>query len=128
MFKKLITYIQNSPDYQELKGSTLKDVLNGNIFTKQIIRRQYKLLLLLVIFSVVYIDNRYASERQQLESLDLQKKIQDAKYLSLTISAELMDITRQSNILTMVDSAHLELKQALEPPVVLRPDIEQTEE
>ncbi len=124
MFRKLIDSITNNPDFQELKASSFRDVLTGNFLTKQFFRRQLKLLLLLVAFSVFYIDNRYASERQQLEGLDLEKKIQDAKYLSLTISAELMETTRQSNVLRMVEEAGLNLKQPLDPPIVLKADVE----
>ncbi len=127
MFRNLKDKIRNNPDFQELKASSFKDVLNGNILTKQFFRRQAKLLLLLVAFSIFYIDNRYASERQQLLGLDLEKKIQDAKYLSLTISAELMETTRQSNILKMVEEAGLELKQPLEPPIVLKADVKPEE-
>lgn len=124
MFKGIINKIKENPDFQELRRSSVKDFVDGSIFTKQFIRRQYKLLLLLVVFSVFYIDNRYASERQQLYGLDLEKKIQDAKYLSLTISAELMEITRQSNVLKMVEEAGLGLKQPLDPPIVLKADVE----
>lgn len=109
----------NNSDLKELKSSTIKDILNGNILNKQFFRRQYKLMLLLVAISIVYIDNRYASEKQLLYSIEINKKIQDAKYESLTISAELMEITRQSSIMKMLAEKGIELKQGKTPPVVI---------
>jgi hypothetical protein len=109
----------NNSDLKELKSSTLKDILNGNILNKQFFRRQYKLMLLIVVISIIYIDNRYASEKQLLYSIEINKKIQDAKYESLTISAELMEITRQSSIMKMLAEKGIELKQGKTPPVVI---------
>lgn len=109
----------NNSDLKELKSSTIKDILNGNILNKQFFRRQYKLMLLIVVISIMYIDNRYASEKQLLYSIEINKKIQDAKYESLTISAELMEITRQSSIMKMLAEKGIELKQGKTPPVVI---------
>lgn len=109
----------NNSDLKELKSSTIKDILNGNILNKQFFRRQYKLMLLIVVISIMYIDNRYASEKQLLYSIEINKKIQDAKYESLTISAELMEITRQSSIMKMLAEKGIQLKQGKTPPVVI---------
>jgi hypothetical protein len=119
VFKNLIERIRQSEDYSDLKSSSVRDILNGNILTKKFIRKQYLLLALMVVLSIFYIDNRYSSEKQITKITELKRKIQDAKYESLTISAELMEISRQTNILLLLQSKGIQLKPATTPPIVV---------
>ncbi|MGI5975378.1 MAG: FtsL-like putative cell division protein [Paludibacter sp.] len=118
-FKKIIDKIRNSEDFSDFRSSSIRDVLNGNIFTKKFIRKQYLLIILLVILSVFYIDNRYTSEKQIKRIAELKKEVQDVKYESLTISAELMGITRQSNILELLENKNMKLKPGDTPPIII---------
>ena len=61
-------------------------------------RRQTKLLILMMIFILFYIHNRYASQQQQIEIDKLKKELIDIKYDALTRSSELMEKSRQSRI------------------------------
>jgi hypothetical protein len=118
-FKKIIDKIRNSEDFSDFRSSSIRDVLNGSIFTKKFLRKQYALIALLVILSVFYIDNRYTSEKQIKRIAELKKEVQDVKYESLTISAELMGITRQSNILKLLESKNMKLRPGETPPIVI---------
>lgn len=118
-FKRIIEKIRQNEDISDIRSSSVRDILNGNILTKRFIRKQYLLIILLVVLSIVYIDNRYASEKQIAKVAMLKKSIQDAKYESLTISAELMEISRQSNILKLMQSKGMQLKPGNTPPIVV---------
>lgn len=118
-FKNISERIRQSEDLSDLRSSSVRDILNGNILTKKFIRRQYLLIILLVVLSIGYIDNRYASEKQIANMVMLKKNIQDAKYESLTISAELMEISRQSNLLLLMESKGMQLKPGSTPPIVI---------
>lgn len=117
--KNISERIRQSEDLSDLRSSSVRDILNGNILTKKFIRRQYLLIILLVVLSIGYIDNRYASEKQIANMVMLKKNIQDAKYESLTISAELMEISRQSNLLLLMESKGMQLKPGSTPPIVI---------
>ncbi|MEA4983119.1 MAG: FtsL-like putative cell division protein [Paludibacter sp.] len=119
VFKNLIDKIRQSEDFSDLRSSSVRDILNGNILTKKFIRKQYPLIALMVVLSIFYIDNRYSSEKQITGITELKRKIQDAKYESLTISAELMEISRQSNILLLLQSKGMELRPGATPPIVV---------
>ena len=119
VIKKFVEKIRQSEDLSDLRSSSVRDILNGNILTKKFIRRQYLLIILMVVLSIVYIDNRYSSEKQITRITELKRKIQDAKYESLTISAELMEISRQSNILLMLESKGIDLRPGDTPPIVI---------
>jgi len=119
VIKKFVEKIRQSEDLSDLRSSSVRDILNGNILTKKFIRRQYLLIILMVVLSIVYIDNRYSSEKQITNITELKRKIQDAKYESLTISAELMEISRQSNIFLLLESKGVQLRPGDTPPIVI---------
>src|SRR5450759_1952886 len=106
-FKKITDAIRGSEDFSDIKSSTLRDVLNGNILTKKFFQKQYGLLIMIAVLTFFYVDNRYYCETQLAKEIEMKKKIQDAKYESLTISAELMQISRQSNVFKMVNDSGL---------------------
>jgi len=116
-FKKIVTDIKGSEDFSDIKSSSLRDVLNGNILTKKFFQKQYGLLIMIVVLGFMYIDNRYYCETQIKRENQLQKQLKDIKYESLTISAELMEISRRSNVLKMINDKGLNLIEATEPPI-----------
>ena len=119
VFKNFIEKIRQNEDFTDIRSSSVRDILNGNILTKKFIRKQYLLIIMLVVLSIVYIDNRYSSEKQIAYAATLKKNIQDAKYESLTISADLMEISRQSSIRKLMQSKGMKLKPSNTPPVVV---------
>ncbi|GAB1417056.1 hypothetical protein MASR2M117_24620 [Paludibacter sp.] len=118
-FKKILEKIRQSEDLSDIRSSSFRDILNGNILTKKFFRKQLYFIILLVFIAIAYIDNRYACEKQIEYSLSLKRKIQDAKYESLVISAELMKITTQTNIQNLLESKGMKLKPGKTPPIVI---------
>jgi hypothetical protein len=45
-FKKIADAIRGNEDFSDIKSSTLRDVINGNIFTKKFFKKQYAFLAL----------------------------------------------------------------------------------
>ena len=122
-FKKITDAIRGSEDFSDIKSSTLRDVLNGNILTKKFFQKQYGLLIMIAVLTFFYVDNRYYCETQLAKEIEMKKKIMDAKYESLTISAELMQISRQSNVFKMVNDSGLNLIETISPPIVIEDSI-----
>ena len=118
-FNKIAEAIRGSEDFSDIKSSTVRDVLNGNILTKRFFQKQYGLLIMISVLAFIYVDNRYYCETQLAKEIDLKKQIQDIKYESLTISAELMVISRQSNVLSLVNERGMKLIQTSTPPIVI---------
>lgn len=122
-FKKITDAVRGSEDFSDIKSSTVRDILNGNILTKKFFQKQYGLLIMIAALTFLYVDNRYYCETQLAHEIELKKKIQDAKYESLTISAELMEISRQSNVIKMVKANGLDLIESQTPPYVIEDSI-----
>ena len=118
-FKRLVDNIKGNEDFNDLKSSTLRDIINGNILTKKFLKKQYPLLIMIAILAFLYVDNRYYCEKQLSKVLKLKRELQDIKYESLTLSAELMETSRQSSIRKMVRERGLTLKESSTPPVVI---------
>ncbi|MBN2766230.1 MAG: hypothetical protein JXR27_07635 [Paludibacteraceae bacterium] len=118
-FKLITDAIRGNEDFSDIKSSTLRDVINGNIFTKKFFKKQYAFLALSALLAFFYVDNRFYSEKQLLRAIELKKKIKDVKYESLTISAHLMEISRQSNITKLINEKQLNISVTETPPVVI---------
>lgn len=117
--KKIAEAIKGSEDFSDIKSSTARDILNGNILTKKFFQKQYGLMIMIAILTFMYVDNRYYCETQLAKEIRLKKDIQDLKYESLTISADLMTISRQSNVMNTVNSRGINLIEACTPPIVI---------
>ena len=121
--KKIAEAIKGSEDFSDIKSSTVRDILNGNILTKRFFQKQYGLMIMIAVLLFMYVDNRYYCETQLAKEIRLKKEIQDLKYESMTISAELMTISRQSNVMNTVNSRGLNLETTTTPPIVITDSI-----
>ena len=74
---------------------------------------------MIAVLGFVYIDNRYYVETQMNKENRLRRELRDVKYESLTISAELMQISRRSNVLRMIRERGLDLVESTEPPILI---------
>jgi len=121
--KTISDAIKGSEDFSDIKSSSIRDILNGEILTKNFFKKQYGLLIMISFLAFMYVGNRYSCETQMAKEIQLKKKIQDLKYESLTISSELMQISRQSSVLNMVKASGLNLAEPTSPPIVIEDSI-----
>ena len=83
---------QNTTSQQESDSHiTLKSILGGDILAHSFLKRQANLLILIVLLTILYIDNRYSSQQELIEIDRLKKELTDIKYDALTISSELTE-------------------------------------
>lgn len=99
---------------------TLRKILGGDILTAQIIRRQIWLVMLVVLFVIVYISNRYSIQKDLIELDMLQTELQDAKYNALSSSSQITEKSRESNVLEMLkNNQDSILHIATQPPYII---------
>lgn len=101
-------------------GMSLKNILGGDILTSNFFRRQIKLLVLLVIFAIIYISNRYSCQQEMIEIDRLKKELTDIKYDALTRSSELTEKSRQSHIEEYVSQEGSALQTSTNPPYLIK--------
>ena len=102
------------------KRASLKSILGGDILATDFFRRQTKLLVLIMVFIIFYIHNRYASQQQQIEIDKLKKELIDIKYDALTRSSELMERSRQSRIEEYISNKESDLQTSTNPPYLIK--------
>ena len=70
--------------------------------------------------AIIYISNSYHCENQISKEVELKKELQDIKYESLTISAELTKLSRRTYILNYIKERGLALKESPYAPVIIK--------
>jgi len=106
-------------NFNAFNSLSFKKILGGSIFTTDFFRKQIYVIILICILSFIYVDNRFYCETQMSKVIELKKKIVDLKYESLTISAQLMNISRRSNVIKLMHEKNLNLVSTETPPVVI---------
>ncbi|MBR2359551.1 MAG: hypothetical protein IKA75_03930 [Bacteroidaceae bacterium] len=110
--------MEGTPTNSE-KKLTLKNIFLGDFLINDFLRRQAMLLLLITIYTVIYISNRYSVQKEMIEIDRLRKELTDIKYDALTRSSELTERTRQSRIEEYVSTEHSNLQTSTAPPYVI---------
>lgn len=99
---------------------TLRKILGGDILTAQFIRRQIGLIIMIVVFIIFYISNRYSIQKDLIELDQLQKELQDTKYKALSSSSQITEKSRESNVLDMLkNNKDSILHIATQPPYII---------
>ena len=94
--------------------------LNGDKLRSQKIREQYPLIGLIVGLIFLYILTGYQAAEQQKRLTDTKKEMLDAKFRYMTISAQLTNTTRQSQILEELKQNGSKLQENNVPPVKIK--------
>lgn len=105
-----------------IKKSTisLRIILGGEFLTNNFFKRQIGLILLLMLFAIFYIHNRYASQQELIKIDKLKKELIDIKYDALTRSSELMEKSRQSKIEKYITEKGSPLSTPTQPPFIIK--------
>ncbi len=90
--------------------------LNGDVLRSKALREQYPLIALIVAMIFVYILMGYQAARQQHRLTDTKKEMLDAKFRYMTISAQLTNTTRQSQVIIALKEQGSTLQENRIPP------------
>ena len=99
-----------------------RGIIGGDILAAEFFRRQVKLLVLVMVLVIFYINNRYECQQQMIRIEELKKDLTDIKYDALTRSSELMEHSRQSRIEEYIATKQSDLQSATTPPYLIRND------
>lgn len=81
------------------KNVTLGKILGGQMLNTQFLRQQIWVIVLITLFIIVYISNRYKCQQNLIKIDNLQSELEDAKYRALSSSSDLTQQTRESKVL-----------------------------
>jgi hypothetical protein len=100
-------------------GSFIKELLSGSMVSEKIILKNLGYVALITLLTAAYIGNRFHAEKITRESAKLQREVKDLRAESLSTSADLMYISKQSEVFALVREKGLDLEELKAPPYKL---------
>ncbi len=117
--RKYTEFVEGSQQERVHKGSSVKDLLNGNILGREVVFKQLPFLFFLTMFGIIYIGNRYHAEKVIQQKHYLQEEVKELRAQAISIEAKLMHISTQSEIIKLLNKKNLHLQKPKKPPKVL---------
>lgn len=95
---------ENATEADDKPATTfsLNKTLGGEIIAKAI-QQQIWLVLLITLFLIIYINNRYMCQKQTVEIDKLEKKLTQTRYKATVCTSILTEKSRESNIINMLE-------------------------
>ncbi|MFP4018649.1 MAG: FtsL-like putative cell division protein [Bacteroidales bacterium] len=115
--KDNIEFIDERQERSELKKfGTIKGLLAGSLLSKDKIARQLPYILFVTLLAFIYISNQYHAEKIMRKNSILQDQVKELRAKSISTSAELMQISKQSEVIKLINKKNLDLKESRTPP------------
>ncbi len=102
------------------KKIQFREIINGTFLVRENMIRQLPFVLFLTFLGIVYIGNRFHAERMVRKIDELKIEVGNLRSEQITITSELMNISRPSQVIELVQSKGLNLKESIEPPKKLK--------
>lgn len=103
-------------------ASFIKELLSGSMVSEKIILKNLGYVSLITFLTAVYIGNRFHAEKITRESTRLLREVKDLRAESLSTSADLMYISKQSEVFRLLREKGLNLEELKTPPYKLLVD------
>jgi hypothetical protein len=120
MFKrKKNTSKEFIPTRQEIKESSkfsFKDLLGGNVLSREVVTRQIPFMLFITTAILLYIFNQYRGENVMRQIMSLEKRVREMRAESVSAAFDLQELSKQSEVSRMVTEQGLPLLEAKTPP------------
>ena len=104
---------------QTKPASFIKELLSGSMISEKIILKNLGYVSLITLLAAIYIGNRFHAEKLTRETTRLQKEVKDLRAEALSTSADLMYVSRQSEVYRLVREKGLNLEELKTPPYKL---------
>ena len=113
--KERIEFIDAQSQPKEKRKGVLS-ILDGSLLSKEKVSNQILYTLFLAFLALVYIGNKYRYEKLIREGQKMQVEVKNLRAESITTAAQLMHISKQSQVSLMVEKKGLGLEASVVPP------------
>ncbi len=103
-------------EVKKKKKVTVREVLNGRFLESEWLKRNRKLLVFIFIMLIINISVRYKSEKVIREVANLEEELKELRSQSISVAADLMKLSKPSEILDRVKKSGMGLSPSKEPP------------
>ena len=117
--KKSIEFIDEQKEQTESKRMSVRGLIDGSLLTREAVIKQLPYIIFLTLLILIYIGNRYHAEKVVRKTVELQNEVRELRSEAITTSAELMFISKQSEVSKLVKRKNLELEELEKPPKII---------
>jgi hypothetical protein len=117
---EIVEFIDIKEEKSEYTKFTIRDLLDGSILTRKSLVKQLPFILFLSLLALIYIGNRYHAEKIIRQLDKMQSEVMDLRAESITSEADLMFISKQSEVARLLRDEHSSIKESVTPPVKIR--------
>lgn len=104
---------------EQVKEGFLKSIISGSLLGERIILGNLGYIALLAILGAFYIASRFHAEKITRESDMLHEEVRELRAEAMATSADLMYLSKQSEVIRLVRERGIGLKEIKEPPYKL---------
>jgi hypothetical protein len=109
-----------SPEEPDMPKFRIRELLDGTILVRENVLKQLPFVLFLTLLGIIYIGNRFHAERMVRRISEMKTEVGNLRSEEITITSELMNISRPSEVATLVASKNMGLKESMVPPKKIR--------
>jgi len=113
-------FLSGKEEFKEFKGTSFKEFLQGRFLAESQVGKHWGYLAFVVFLGVLYIGNRYQMEHLLDRQAELINELKDLKYEAITTSSELMNMSKQSEVMERVQKEGIDLEVLKTPPRKLK--------
>lgn len=107
---------QSKETVKPVKSFSLRGFVDGSLLTGRSFTSQLPFVFFLAFMAMMYISNRYHAEKLRRRILTEKSDLSDLRARSIFISAELMKLSRQTEVAEVVKKQGLTIKESEVPP------------
>jgi cell division protein FtsL len=97
-------------------SSVIRGFIDGSMLTRRSFTGQLPFVFFLAFMAMMYITNRYNAEKLKYRIGETKNELNDLRARSIFISAELMKLSRQTEVAEEVKKYGLSIKESEVPP------------
>lgn len=101
---------------------------DGSMLVSETASKHVPFILYLAFLAILYIGNRYSSESLLRRTKALQDEIKELNSESISTFSELMNSSKQSNVIQEVVKRNMELEESTIPPNIIKVKLDEFKE
>ena len=112
-------FISPRQEIRESRKITAKELLGGGVLSREVVIRQIPFALFLFAIILFYIANQYRGDGVMKEIIEVEKRLKELRTESVSTAFELMEKSKQTRVIELIEEKGLKLQEAVDPPITI---------
>ena len=116
-YEEFVSPKEESKSQSSEDRNFLTDILDGSLFANELFVKQVPMIIMIFVLALMSIAIRNSIEESYRYKNKLESEVKELKYESISISAGLMFISKQSEVVKRINASGMNLEESVEPPI-----------